>query len=217
MPRGVSGRGGRAGNRRGAGVKGCLISIGQGFLGVLGSATIGELVFTGTTAISTALPIETTVFRLKLPEEIRTPWMRRLLAIWVDKSGTRRFPSRGEIGPRDIKAFLKHVSVLTVVEGGSDFEFRLAGDALVQSYGGEFKTKRLSVVLGNAELFAHFRRRIVVERAPCIYEIGFARGDQSVFYREQLALPLGEDGNIVDHVLAAGVDLPDWSGPTELP
>ncbi len=60
--------------------------------------------------------------------------------------GTRKFPSRADFAPVNLKRLLRHVSLLRVIDGGADYGFRIVGEVQVQAYGENFRGMKLSEV-----------------------------------------------------------------------
>jgi len=128
-------------------------------------------------------------------------------AVWNAKRGSRRFPSKDEIAPRDIKDFLKSVILLRVLDAGNDFEFRIVGDGLIQTFGGNFQGRTASRFskLANVTNLAH--RPVARDGEPRLLEYWIRFSDLPVYHRETLFLPLGH-GDTVDHVIAMGTAQP---------
>jgi len=59
----------------------------------------------------------------------------RGLNYWTRLRGPRRFVPRKEIKPRDIAPILRNTLIVRVLGAGEEFEYRVAGDAVVQLHG----------------------------------------------------------------------------------
>lgn len=152
--------------------------------------------------------IKTFGFRLKPVEEMQTPLIR-LHSLWNEKRGQRPFPAKDAITPREIKEHLAYAAILRVLDGGNDFEYRLAGEALNRAFGGSLHGRKVSE-LSNVSMFTDLDalmdavfRPIVAEPRPIAVRFEFELPDHSTFWREALHLPLGDDDRAVDHILAA--------------
>ena len=147
-------------------------------------------------------PIETVECRIKPLDEMCSK-LAPLYSFWNTKRGTRRFPSKDEINPREIKEFLKDVILLRVIDAGNDFEFRIVGDGLIQAFGGNFQGRTASrfAKLANITELAH--RPVACEGEPRLLEYWIRFSDLPVYHRETLFLPLGQ-GDTADHILAMG-------------
>lgn len=70
------------------------------------------------------------------PSEVQNPLTRKALDKWNRLRGERRFPSRRDAQPRELSSLLRNIALVRVVQGGADFEFRVLGDAIIQSQTG---------------------------------------------------------------------------------
>jgi hypothetical protein len=142
--------------------------------------------------------------------QVQNPLTRKALEKWNDLRGERRFPSRKDAAPRELSALLRNIALIRVVQGGADFEFRVLGDAIVQSQMGleiGMTTSELDDRYpGYGALLRVLYQRICDARAPQAYRGFFERAaDRRSFYHESLLLPLGADDGVVDHILVVGV------------
>jgi hypothetical protein len=129
-------------------------------------------------------------------------------AYWVQKCAGRRFPTRSEIAPREIKSMLSHVMLLKVLEGGADYEFRIAGEETTRVHRKSFQNMRMSEVEKNFPRF-NPSNRIAVDRVqrsgqPLARQFVYALDENTVHFRESVLLPFGT-GDQVDHILIVGV------------
>jgi hypothetical protein len=136
--------------------------------------------------------------------DIHSTIVHRGLAHWRHLKGTRRFPARGELLPRDLGDILRHTALVRLADGGSNFEVRLVGDAIVLAQGISFSgysaamIDELSPGYG-AELRTIFRL-IHATAEPLVFRGWYERnpGPKPV-YHETMFLPLGDAA--VDHIL----------------
>ncbi len=151
----------------------------------------------------------TDVTRTGLPGEIplgdiHSTTVLRGLALWHGLKGTRRFPSRPEILPRDLGEMLRHTALVRLSAGGTDFEIRLVGDAIVQAQGISFSGYTSAMVDKLSPGYGAELRRIFSHihgtGQPVVFRGWYGRdpGPKPV-YHETMFLPLG--GGTVDHVL----------------
>jgi len=145
-----------------------------------------------------------------MPLENISPYLAPFYALWNEKRGTRRFPAKHEITPRDIKHYLKDATLLRVLDDGQDFEYRIVGDSHVQAFGRNFQGRRTSTFPGLERLSELAHRPVAAEGSPRLLQYFLAFKDYPLYRRETLFLPLGE--GVVDHILAAGTLLPPGSG-----
>jgi hypothetical protein len=144
------------------------------------------------------------------PSEVQNPLTRKALDKWNRLRGERRFPSRRDAQPRELSSLLRNISLVRVVQGGADFEFRVLGDAIIQSQTG-LQTGMTTNELedrypGYGILFRNLYRLVCDTREPHAYRGFYERNaDKRSFYHESLMLPLGENDGVVDHILIVGV------------
>jgi len=132
--------------------------------------------------------------------------VRQAVDYWLGLRGARRFPTRGEIHPRDIKAILPNLLLIRVLDAGADFEFRIAGDVQRQTFTLDFSGRRMSELIGSSPVYGHALRglyRYVTESGePVALRGNFGPGFEHVTinYCESASFPLGQD-DVVDHLL----------------
>lgn len=130
--------------------------------------------------------------------------IRALHAIWKECAGTRMAPRRADITLAKVGALTPWVLVLDVVDGG--FRFRLVGQEVTQFLGGAFNGRPLSD-LPEGE----FARGLEAALIYCVNEKRpAALGPRPSGYAgkehweiELVVLPLSEDGDMVNCVIAA--------------
>jgi hypothetical protein len=139
--------------------------------------------------------------------------VRDAIAYWQGLCGTRRFPARTDVSPRDMRGFLRNICLLRVIDGGADYEYRILGDAHVLAYGFSMQGRRLSDVDVEAPDHGPVLRklydRVVRKGEPYALRGWIVRDEQqkNYIYSESLFAPLG-DGDVVDHVFNASVYVP---------
>jgi hypothetical protein len=159
--------------------------------------------------------------RILTIDDVESDTLRQVIALWRKLKGARRFPAREAIAPRDFGKLLRHVTLLRVLDGGADYEFRVVGDVQVQAYGENFRAMRLSEVGLTHPRFAEgmkiFYDGARMGRDPFGYRgwIGRDMPDPNYSYHEIAYLPLGPSDEVVDHVLVAGVYVSRGEFPIE--
>jgi PAS domain len=149
--------------------------------------------------------------RILTLDEAESATVRQVAEYWRSLKAARRFPSRADLAPRDLKRLLRHISLLRVVEGGTDYEFRILGDVQVQAYGETFVNMKLSEVAVRHPRFAAglkiFYDGVRMGRDAFGYRgwIGRDMPDTKYGYHEIAFFPLGPSEDVVDHILVAGV------------
>lgn len=157
------------------------------------------------------LPVEhdflpdSTAFVLVPPERLTAPQIATGLAAWTAARGTRRFPARHDIRPRDIASAMQHMVLLKVEV--NDFAFRIVGDGVVRAYDVALQNRKLSEVArdepGFAAMIIPVLREVTTNGEPIgihgVVGHDVLRANFTNF--EHLLLPLGPDDSTVDHVM----------------
>ena len=151
------------------------------------------------------------------------PFVRKGVVYWRSLSGTRRFPARSDMTFRGLAAILPYTVIVSVIDGGADFEYRYVGDAQRQAIGVWFKGLRVTQIEAGAPPFGAILRaayeQVRASGAPSLVQgrIDHQPPDTQLLYHETAFLPLGADGSAVDHILIVGVQIPApiWETPKE--
>lgn len=144
--------------------------------------------------------------------ELQSPILHKARQVWDGARGTRRFPAREDIRPKDLVGILNHVELIRIE--GDDFLFRIVGDAIVQAFDFPLQNRRLSELErldpGFAVIVRPRFRRVADSGEPLAIQGRNGRnisGSNTPYY-ENLLLPLGPDGQSVDHLLVICTYLP---------
>ncbi len=142
--------------------------------------------------------------------ELVSDTLRKGLDLWSRKRGTRRFPSKADMPPRDMADFLRQVVLVGVLPGGEEFQFRVVGDAIVQAQGASYQGLTMSEIdrirPGYGAALTRAYRSLCRRGEPALYQ-GAALEvlqDRAIMH-ESLLLPLGDDDSAVDHILVVAV------------
>jgi hypothetical protein len=160
--------------------------------------------------IPSIVPQESSVVRIALAD-LRSEELVEIVAIWNRRRGDRLMPARDDLLPRAVGRLLRNVSLLKVVPESGDYEFRVVGDVHVQAYGSSHQGARLSDVISEAPVYGSILKAtldsVVKKRRPIAYRgaVGQDVGDAQFVWLETVFLPLGVDGDTVDHVINASV------------
>jgi len=132
-----------------------------------------------------------------------------LYAYWLSKRGGRAMPSRADIDPGDFRALLPHILLVDVIDGGTDFRYRLVGTELERHLGRPVTGRLLSELVSGRYL--DYMRSLyltaIIEGVPVYSANSFDDGRTGFalianFKRTyRLMLPLSRDGTTVDMVL----------------
>lgn len=137
--------------------------------------------------------------------ELLCPALRAGYDYWHSKCGSRRFPTREDIHPREIAPFLRYVSLIKVEN--DDFVYRIVGDVVVMSYAVPLQNRKLSDLAYDEPGFGCYvipRLKRAAETGEVIAVRGkLGRDVTQVNFTdsENVLLPLGPDGNTVDHIM----------------
>jgi hypothetical protein len=141
--------------------------------------------------------------------DVDNPVLMNALRLWEGIRNDRRYPPRQAVTPRVLKPILRNTTLVRVLDGGADYEYRIVGDASVMAHGQSFQGLRWSETEKIAPRFAKFIKpvydRIVNEGEPIAMRGWIARSSapRGYIYCEYLYLPLGETS--VDHFLIVAV------------
>lgn len=139
-------------------------------------------------------------------DQLQRPIVRRGLEYWRKLKGDRDYPAREHVVPRDIGRLLPNLSLLRLIDGGADYEFRIVGDAHVRSHGVAAQGLRVSdvdrFIPGYGPALKGLYDVVVRERGAIGFRGWFRRGDRKdLFFSESVLMPLGPDASTIDHLL----------------
>jgi hypothetical protein len=146
-------------------------------------------------------------------EQVESVAVRDAIAYWQSLCRGRRFPSRAEVLPREIRGLLRNICLIRVLDGGSDYQFRVIGDAHVIAYGfsmqGQLLSEIDSHVPGHGQVLKRLYDRVVRKGEPYALRgwIERAGAQKRYIYCESLFAPLG-DAEAVDHIFNVSVYVP---------
>lgn len=147
--------------------------------------------------------------RLVPLSEIRDKRLRMALALWEDKRQARNYPSRAEMTPRNMAPFLRYITLWRRTDDGTDYEYRIMGDAYTAAYGRTMTGRRVSDLdtlrPGNGARVKAVLDHVVRNAKPAVSVGWFTTSSGKSVYHEMIFLPLGPDDATVDHVLGVSV------------
>lgn len=163
---------------------------------------------------SSALPPRAPVATLSV-DEAANPLVKMAVAYWRSVCGQRQFPARADLSLRGMAAILPYAVILSVIDAGTDYEFRFVGDAQRQAFKTSFRGMRVMQIEAAAPQLGAMLREV--------YELARSRGapfivrgrnaadpaDSNLLYHETVFLPLGASDGAVDHLLVVGVQIPE--------
>jgi hypothetical protein len=137
-------------------------------------------------------------------EQSRCPELRELYRYWRLKRGDRQAPCRADIHPEEIRPILPHILLLDIVGDVPRLKYRLAGSEFAHIYGAEVTGKFLDEIDfdGMRDLIIADYFKVVKECRPSWTRWSFAKDDGRWLEYERLTLPLSQDGQTVNMLLA---------------
>jgi hypothetical protein len=146
-------------------------------------------------------------------EDVESVAVREAIGYWQGLCRGRRFPSRVDIRPREIRGLLRNTCLIRVLDGGSDYEYRVIGDAHVIAYGFSMQGKQLSEIdahaPGHGQVLKRLYDRVVRKGEPYALRGWIERAgvQRKYIYSESLFAPLG-DAEVVSHIFNVSVYVP---------
>jgi hypothetical protein len=158
-----------------------------------------------------SVPEEPRRFRQEIAlSDIHSPTVQRGLDIWNRVRGNRLFPARAEVTPRMLSDLLRHTTLVRVLENNEEYEIRIIGDAMVQMQGRSFQgmsTAEIDLLVpGHGLVLRTVYNEVCRRRAPLVSRGWYTReADKRTLFQETLVMPLGNNEQAVDHILAFAV------------
>jgi hypothetical protein len=140
---------------------------------------------------------------MRFAELISDPVQRALYLYWRKQADDRPMPARADLDPLDMpKAALRDMGLITVVDGGRDFRYRLVGTNNVARMGIDITGRLASEIYqGEYREFLLGIYRESVGRQSCILSIGeFTITGRSSLRTTRLVMPLSSNRQDVDMV-----------------
>jgi hypothetical protein len=140
--------------------------------------------------------------------EITSPKLAKLFTYWSAKAQGRFAPTRGDINPADIPRLLPWVWLIDVIDGGTDFRFRIGGEKLIDFIGHRMAGETIGAhrqrpFFGSvAQAFA----QCVSEKKPLLRPHAATRYEpRRSIETEALVLPLSDNGTDVSQIFGGFV------------
>lgn len=131
------------------------------------------------------------------------------LAYWQEIRADAPMPRRDAMVPERIVALWPHILMVDVIDGGSDYHFRLVGQRLVDSYGEQtgrnLSSARVTEVVRERcwQIFGYCLAQAVPIYA---YWSESASDRRPLIDVEALCLPLSSDGTTLDRMISLNVN-----------
>ncbi len=137
--------------------------------------------------------------------DIENPIVRKSLDVWERLRADRQMPARADMSPRALLGVLANTALLRVIDGGDEFEFRIVGDQIAVQQGMVLQGKKMAeidaILPGYGALLKRIYRDGFDARKPLAFRGWYTRPmDNHPFFHEVVLLPVGEDGETVDHL-----------------
>jgi len=135
------------------------------------------------------------------------PDILKLLVYWQDKRRGRLMPSRGDIRPEEITAFLPFIILVDVVPDERRFLYRLVGTGEVRVRGSDPTGKPVAenYFAATAEGALKNYEEACRTRAP-VYELDQFQVVDRFISEANLFLPLSDDGETVNMVMVFSIN-----------
>jgi hypothetical protein len=133
--------------------------------------------------------------------------IRQGFTYWLGLKGSRRFPARRQVTLRGLRGLAKYASLIRVIDGGSDYEFRFVGDVPVSAVGWNFQGRRFSEPdvseVMQANYRHHFYGEVVRTSEPRLFKSRMVEHChlKLPMHSETVYFPLGDTDEAVDHLL----------------
>ncbi|WP_193369623.1 PAS domain-containing protein [Pelagibius marinus] len=145
---------------------------------------------------------------MSFAEILDEPLLAELYSYWTERSRGRKVPTRADIDPVDIPQLLPHLTLTEMVPAqtarGFRIRYRLAGTEIESHFGCPLTNRYLDdLVTGPFVDFAmELHERVRTEKEPIYTEVLFGSDEAEALYAKRLMLPLSEDGQTVNLMLA---------------
>jgi hypothetical protein len=131
-------------------------------------------------------------------------------AYWLGKCRDGRLPSRDQIRPSELKAWLPHILLVDAVDGHADFRYRLVGSAIAQDFRLPPTGRLISDVIApfgvrSVEETLRIYRRVAETAQPLQIRGSGAWFAQGAKTFDAILAPLSQDGATVNMIFGAFV------------
>lgn len=138
-------------------------------------------------------------------EQDDIPWKhgREVYGLWLQKRGSRNWPSRKDITPSDMLPFLEHVMLIDVQYNPTDFVIRLSGTGYNRFIPYNPTGQRIETLANGPDIHARLQRMLELKQPYLGLDQPVAWADtQKQFKRfDGIVLPLGDTDEIINMLL----------------
>ncbi len=141
-------------------------------------------------------------------DQIKQPKLVELYDYWHSKLGGRRYPSRRDIDPTEMKFALGNIDLVEVGYDPIVFTFRLSGSVIDSNEGFNMQGKTLDEypLPEHREAIRRTYLEALHSGAPHYEELDRI-ADGKLHRYGRLILPLSEDGKVIDMLLMGRIEL----------
>ncbi len=151
-----------------------------------------------------------------VPERFDLAGFAELYRAWEEARARRggALPAWGDLDPERLAACRDNLMLLEVIDGGRDYRYLVYGRGIARHFGRDMTGRRTSELPPRAaRLFIEIYQRILRERVP-YFSRSEAAASVSVAYWDRLMLPLSDDGERIDRIVATNYPRA-WRVPPE--
>ena len=129
-----------------------------------------------------------------------SPVNRASLAYWERKRGLRALPSRGDLEPGEMTAFLPYVFLLDVRHEPLDFRFRLIGTIMDAHMTGNYTGRWMSQIPHQRppSIIWSSCQQVVETHIPMTSDTPYVGKHKEFKRTEDVIMPLSDDGRLVN-------------------
>jgi hypothetical protein len=145
-----------------------------------------------------------TLVRLDDPIDIHDARLAGLFDYWRSKLEGRTMPARRDIDPIEMKSWLGNLMLIEFPPDPMQYRVRLDGVNLQQFYGTSREGKGIEAMTSEEERRIVLPQYLIVleRKVPAYYETQFITSEGVRTSQRKLLLPLSEDGERVNMILA---------------
>lgn len=148
---------------------------------------------------------------------VLNPRILQVLDVWLAAAGGAAMPRRSAIDPAKLGRNLDIVWLCDVVRPGPRYRYRLAGERVNEVYGGSLAGRFMDEIIPaatQAPVLARYHR-VVAEHGVSHTAGSLYLSSGRIYAGERIAMPLSDDGQIVDALLGATAF--EWPTPARAP
>jgi hypothetical protein len=147
------------------------------------------------------------------PEIVTIPLVRQFFQFWRSRSREGRLPTKADMDPTEMRAFLRNIVLSQVHYDPLEFEYRIIGDELIARFGRNLMRHRVRQAASNKFTKSIYERycAVVESRQPQFLEgegLSAVREDRPILM-SRVHCPLASDERI-DYIISCVAFLEKW-------